>query len=190
MASRCRSKSPGVAEFLLWNYHVNSPLLIEQLETLLPLAADWAKEQEQWILSKGVPLSAEEIVDAKAVGVREPERVRLLQVDAIPAPAHPTLKAACQTINFLTASPRGLTFQYGIFVRSDCWRNRHLVAHELAHTAQYERLGGIVPFLKNYIYQCATMGYRQSPMEQEATMLAAHTCEPKPDRAFSPAGAR
>ncbi len=171
---------------------MNGPLLVEQLETLLPLATDWATEQERRILSEGVPLSDEEIADAKAVGVQKPERVRLLQVDAIPAPAHPTLRAACATINFLTAAPRGLTFQYGIFVRSDCWGNRDLVAHELAHTAQYERLGGIVPFLKSYIAQCATVGYHEAPMEQEAMMLAAHTCalKEKEDRALSPIGAR
>jgi hypothetical protein len=178
-----------MAGFLLWNCGVDRVLMIEQLEALLPLAADWATEQQRRILRDGVPLSKEEIADAKAVGVREPERVRLLQVDAIPAPEHPTLRAACETINFLTAAPRGLTFQYGIFVRSDCWRDRHLLAHELAHTAQYERLGGIVPFLKNYIFQCATLGYRESPMEQEAMMLAANTCEAKEDRAFAPIGA-
>jgi hypothetical protein len=169
---------------------MDGPMMIEQLETLLPLAADWATEQQRRILREGVPLSDEAIADAKAVGVKEPERVRLLQVDAIPAPDHPTLRAACETINFLTATPRGLTFQYGIFVRSDCWKDRQLLAHELAHTAQYERLGGIVPFLRNYIFQCATVGYRKAPMEQEATMLAANTCGARQDRALAPVGAR
>jgi hypothetical protein len=175
---------------LLWNYDVNRVLMIEQLEALLPLAADWAAQEQRRILRDGVPLSEEEIADAKAIGVKAPERVRLLQVDAIPAPAHPTLRAACETINFLTAAPRGLTFQYGIFVRSDCWKDRHLLAHELAHTAQYERLGGIVPFLKNYIFQCATVGYREAPMEQEAIMLAVNTCGAGEIRALAVAGAR
>ncbi|HEX4665027.1 MAG TPA: hypothetical protein VH207_00400 [Chthoniobacterales bacterium] len=53
-------------------------------------------------------------------------------------------------------------------MRSDCWRDRALVAHELAHTAQYERLGGIAPFLKQYLFECLTIGYPAAPMEQEA----------------------
>lgn len=149
---------------------------LDQFEKLLPLAAEWAAKQEEMILREGVPLSEQEIADAKALGVREPQRVRLLQVDAIPAPGHPMLKATYNAINCFTATPRGLTLQYGIFVRSDCWRDRFLIAHELAHTAQYQRLGGILPFLRGYLFQCATIGYREAPLEQEATDAAQRVC--------------
>ena len=144
----------------------------EQFEALLPLAAEWASEQEQRVLREGVPLSEHEIADAKAVGVRDPERVRLLQVEAIPAPAHPMLKAAYDAISFLAAKPRGLTVRYGIFVRTDCRQDRHLLLHELAHTAQYERLGGILDFLRKYLFECATAGYGAAPLEQEAIAVA------------------
>lgn len=152
------------------------PVLLAQFEKLLPLAAEWAAEQEQRILREGVPLSEQEIADARALGVREPERVRLLQVDTIPSPTHPILKAAYAATNFLTGAPRGLTLQYGIFVRSDCWRDRFLITHELAHTAQYQRLGGILPFLRGYLSQCATIGYQKAPLEQEATDAAHRIC--------------
>ena len=61
-----------------------------------------------------------------------------------------TLRTAAAAIQFLTPATCGLTLRYGIFIRSDCWGDRNLVAHELAHTAQYERLGGIEPFLRKY----------------------------------------
>jgi hypothetical protein len=148
-------------------------VLQSQFEVLLPLAANWATEQEQRILREGVPLSQREISDARAVGVKEPERVRLLPVEAIPSPTHPVLKAACQATNLVPAAPRGLTLNYGVFVRSDCWGDRALIVHELVHTAQYERLGGIEPFLRQYLLECATVGYSQSPMESEAIRGAA-----------------
>lgn len=148
----------------------------ERIEELLPLAAQWAMEQQQRVLCEGVPLSENEIADAKAIGVRNPERVRLLRVDSIPVPTHPMLKAAATSINFITAAPRGLTLENGIFVRADHWRDRTLIAHELAHTAQYQRLGGVVPFLQTYIAQCATVGYQQAPLELEATTTAARVC--------------
>jgi len=146
------------------------------LEELLPLAAEWAMEQQQRVLCEGVPLSKDEMADARAIGVRNPERVRLLRVDSIPVPLHPMLKAAASSINFITATPSGLALENGIFVRADRWGDRELIAHELAHTAQYQRLGGVIPFLQTYILQCATVGYQQAPLELEATAKAERIC--------------
>lgn len=150
--------------------------LTSQFTKLLPLAADWAAEQEQRILREGVPLSEQEIADAKAAGVREPERVRLLPVESIPSPEHPVLKAVCNATNLVPKAPRGLTLRYGIFIRSDCRQDRHVIAHELAHTAQYERLGGILPFLKKYLLECATAGYAGAPLEREALDFGHRVC--------------
>jgi len=149
---------------------------IDQLEELLPLAAQWAAAQERRVLCEGVPLSKIELADAKRIGVRNPERVRLLRVDAVPVPAHPMLRAAAASINFITAAPRGLALNYGIFVRADHWRDRALVAHELVHTVQYQRLGGILPFLQTYIVQCATVGYPNAPLELEAIATSTRIC--------------
>lgn len=146
------------------------------MDQLLPLAAQWATEQERRALCDGVPLSKNELADARAIGVRNPERVRLLRVDSIPVPAHPMLRAAAAAINFITVSPRGLTLDNAIFVRADHWRDRELIAHELVHTAQYQRLGGVVPFLETYIVQCATVGYQHAPLELEAAATAERVC--------------
>lgn len=146
--------------------------LIADFETLLPLAADWAAEQERRILREGVPLSEQELSDARAVGVQRTENVRLLQVEIIPRPEHMLLREACDAIDFLTPATRGLTLQHGIFIRSDCWRNRALIAHELVHTVQYERLGGILPFLRKYLFECVAIGYPEAPLEQEAIAMA------------------
>jgi len=139
---------------------------------LLPLATKWAAAVEKRILREGVPLSEQEMGDARAMGVREPQRVRLLALAQVPAPRNLTLRSAAAAIQFLTAETRGLALRYGIFVRSDCWGERALVAHELVHTAQYERLGGIRPFLRQYLHECLTIGYPAAPMEQEAIVAA------------------
>ena len=118
-----------------------------------------------------------ELSDALKVGVKDPERVRLLQVEIIPSPTHPILQAAYQVGKLVPTAPRGLTVYYGIFVRADYWRDRRLIVHELVHTAQYERLGGIEPFLRQYLAECATVGYGKSPMEGEATSVAARILE-------------
>jgi hypothetical protein len=150
--------------------------LLAQFETLLPHAVEWAAAQEQRVLREGVPLSPAELADAKAAGVREPERIRLLRVESVPVPADPQLRAAAETVHFLTPETRGLTLQYGVFVRWDCWQDRHLLAHEFVHTAQYERLGGLLPFLRQYLHECLTIGYANAPMELEASAMAARIC--------------
>ena len=155
---------------------VDRQTIINQLEEFLPLAVHWATDQERRVLCEGMGLSEIEMTDAKAIGVRNPERVRLLRVDSVPVPAHPMLRAAAASINFLTAAPRGLALQNGIFIRADHWRDRALIAHELVHTAQFQRLGGILPFLQTYIFQCATVGYPNAPLELEAIATAARIC--------------
>ena len=147
--------------------------LISRFDLLLPLAVEWATSEEGRILRDGVALTDEEKATACSVGVRQPERVRLLQVKAMPRPAQEALQSACDAINFLTPATRGLALGYGIFLRTDCGRERELVAHELVHTAQYERLGGIEFFLRQYLMECLTVGYPESPLEREAVSKSA-----------------
>ena len=155
---------------------MNQESLLAQFEMLLALAAAWATEEEQKILRDGVLLSEKEIADARAIGIKEPDRVRLLQIETIPRPTQPQLRAACDAIDFLTPATRGLTLGHGIFIRSDCWGDRLLIVHELAHVAQYERLGGILPFLRRYLFECLTVGYSASPLELEAIAVTARVC--------------
>ena len=151
---------------------MNCETIVAQLDRLLPLAARWAETLEGRILRDGVPLLPEELADAKALGVGTPERVRLLCLASVPTPDDVTLRAAAAAVQFLTPATRGLALRYGIFVRRDCWRERRLIAHELAHTAQYERLGGIEPFLRQYLTECLTIGYPAAPLEQDAIAAA------------------
>src|SRR5215475_5096917 len=100
---------------------VKKEMLISQFDKLLPLAVKWAMAVEARILHEGVPLTPENVSDARAIGVREPERVRLLGLKQVPMPSDLTLRAAAAAIQFLTPATRGLTLRYGIFIRRDCW---------------------------------------------------------------------
>lgn len=145
----------------------------EQFKVLLHLATAWAEEQECVILRDGIPLNKLQMTDAQISGINQPEKVRLLNVAVIPLPDDPLLEAAAQSIQLITPRTIGLTLRYGIFVRSDFWGDRGLIVHELVHTSQYERLGGFVPFLRQYLYECNTIGYPAAPMEQEAITTTA-----------------
>lgn len=143
-----------------------------EFERLLPLAVSWASQQEQEILAAGLPLSEAEFRDAKAIGVLLPERIRLLRVSQIPMPQDEILGHAAQLAGFCSPSTAGLALRYGILIREDFWRDRALIAHELTHTHQYERLGGFEPFLRRYLGECLAVGYHASPLEREAVQSA------------------
>jgi hypothetical protein len=155
---------------------MTSPITAEQFEMLLPLACQWAAAQERHILATGEPLSPSELMDAQLVGVAEPQRVRVVHVPEISLPQDPVLRQAAAVTQLITPFTAGLTLRYGIFIRSDCRNQRALLVHELGHTMQYERLGSFEAFLRQYLYECITIGYPEAPMEQEVVDLTARIC--------------
>ena len=148
----------------------------ENLKELVPIAAQWVSAKEQVARENGVPLTSAQRVDASAAGVRHPERVHIFKVAQIPFPKHPILKAATDVTQLITVATAGIAFRYGIFIRSDIATDRRILVHELIHTAQYEALGGIVPFLSRYLTECLRFGYDDAPLEKEAAAMADRLC--------------
>jgi hypothetical protein len=143
------------------------------LPLFLPLAAKWVRVREREALELGVPLDSQQLSDARLVGVHAPERVRLLNVPSVPVFKHPLLRPIACVLRNAFAGTAGITLRYGILIREDCWGDRRLVVHELAHVAQYERLGGITPFLRIYLRECLMTGYPNGALEREAIEAAA-----------------
>jgi len=142
--------------------------LLALVPILTPIATAWVAQQERRILRNGLPLSPQQLAMAREIGVMHPDRVRLLRVDRVPQPGGPILGAAARLARLRTDDASGMTMRYGIFIRSDRWDNTGLVAHELVHTRQYEQLGGIRPFLRQYLAECLSSGYLASSLELEA----------------------
>ena len=150
-----------------------SPLSPEEFEVT---PCRWPRlgpgNRKEHILAHGRNLTPEQIADARQVGVAHPERVRLLVIPSIPKPGHPLLQAAGEATGLVSPHTAGLTLRYGIYIRGDLSDDRLLIAHELAHTAQYERHGSILAFLRQDLHECLTIGYPASPLEQEAVLAA------------------
>ena len=147
--------------------------LLPLLPILTPIAAAWVASQERLILRDGVSLTPREMAIASEIGIERPDRIRLLCVDRVPQPGGGILGAAARAARLHTDEAAGMAMRYGIFIRADGWRDSSLIAHELVHTQQYERLGGLAPFLRQYLGECLTGGYLASPLEEEACRMAA-----------------
>ncbi len=139
---------------------------------IAPLAGQWVWHWERHASLHGIPLGADGMRDAVAAGVREPGKVRLLKVDRIELFATPALQLLNAIFSSAFSTTSGITLGYAILIRSTR-ETRRLLVHELAHVAQYERAGGITPFLRMYLRECFVEGYPNGPLEQEAIETAA-----------------
>lgn len=146
------------------------------LVPVVPLAAQWLREVAANYQKEGRPLDAQEIPIAVAAGARKPREVRIATVIQMPAPSDPTLQSAMNSSGFWTQNAAGLTLGSVILIRENHFSNA-LLAHELAHVAQFELLG-IEGFLQLYLEQVLSVGYEQAPMEIEARRLEKRFREP------------
>ena len=142
---------------------------------LLPAAVSWVVELEGRVLREGAPLGVESLGHARALGIRQAERVRVLVVERMPRPADPALGGACDELGILKGYG-GLCVGYGICIAGRDVSDLELIAHELVHTQQYERMGGAALFLRAYLEQLLLVGYHDAPLEVEARKRGAEVC--------------
>jgi hypothetical protein len=149
----------------------------ETFQYLAPLAYQWAKDREQFILASGAPLGPGHIADARRAGVQDISRIKILVVDRIPLPDHKELAEAARHTDIITDTSRAVTIGHGIIIRADCWGDRELIVHQLVHVAQCERSGGLEPYLQEYLcdrHTCAN--FTIGSFEDEARGIAREIC--------------
>lgn len=144
--------------------------LLTLFPAILPFAVRWVESIEAEILATGTGLGEGGIKMVKELGVVNPEKIRFLKVNSIPLPKNKILRMAARKTGLISQHTVGMAFRYGIMIRSDLWENGDVQMHECVHTAQYERLGGVKPFLRKYLRQCLEIGYPEAPLEQEAIL--------------------
>lgn len=137
------------------------------MDEILPAAVSWVEEQAAIALARGRPLAPDEIVIAHRVGVARPERIRLLLVEQMPVPDTHELRQAALTLGVLGPGTLGLALGYGILIRAGAL-SESLVAHECAHVRQFEQVGALAAFIKEYLGQIVEHGYQAAPLELDA----------------------
>lgn len=149
----------------------------KEFDRLSPLACQWARVQEKYILEQGVPLTAAQTADARRAGVQHPGRIRVLVVDRIPLPETKDLADAARQAQIITDASRGVAIGYGIIIRADSWKNRELLLHQLVHVAQCERSGSLDSFVTEYLRdRRSSRDFSLGSLENEARSLAREIC--------------
>jgi hypothetical protein len=149
----------------------------EKFEQLLPVANQWTKAQEQFVLARGAPLTPRQTVDAQLAGVQDCSRVRVLVVDRIPLPDHKELAEAARRTGIITHDTRCMGFGYAVIIRADAWGDRELFLHNLVHIAQCERCGGLDQWVQQYLFDRHNSAtFTIGSFEEEARELAREIC--------------
>jgi hypothetical protein len=148
------------------------PVEVKRIQNLLtPLALQWLNETEAELLNKGRPLTGAETAMARTVGVKYPDRVRVVVLAEFPLPSGETLRTEAMRYGLGSAAEGGRTMGYVIMLKEKLAQKRWILAHELAHVAQQERMGREA-FIRRFIAERELMGYRRAPLELEANKLA------------------
>jgi len=157
-----------------------------QAQQLLPATLALLQAAEQAAILRGRVLTSDEMRTARRLGVAEPERVRVLVTPVLPSWMAPDLMAKATAVGNAgtdnsnpsnadadRAQPErrfgiaGLTAGHGILIGIHHANNQRVLAHELAHVAQYERLG-MRAFALRYLTELLSVGYFRAPLELEA----------------------
>lgn len=146
---------------------ISVEVLKKMVPTIAPVMTAWAENMERLAMEKGVALDSLQWGDALRAGVQRPERVRIMNVDDIPLP-NPELTFLARETGIITDTTDGLTFGHGIFLKNNLPDAKRRLIHQLVHCSQYERLGEMRQFIREYVQCCLDFGYAQSPYELEA----------------------
>lgn len=141
--------------------------LFYELQTLLPLAIKWAEEHSNHIQKEGIALTPEQIEIAKKVGVSNPEKVRIQEVEALPFPEDKKLNDAAKQTGFLNDGMKAMTLGHSIYICRG-FNNTSVLSYELRHVYQYETFRSIPAFLVEYLKQIVLVGYDNALLVQDA----------------------
>jgi hypothetical protein len=138
-----------------------------KIDRLFPRVLAWYEAVEAELLPQGRSLTAQETEVARKLGVQDPTRVRVAVLEAFPMPSDPELSIEAKRFGLGSRSEGGRTNGYVIMLKPRVAQNKTVLAHELVHVAQHDRLGRAA-FLRRYLVEMELLGYARSPLELEA----------------------
>lgn len=143
----------------------------EFLGRFMDYYARWAEGVEGRGQATGEPLNRDQSRLASEIGIKHPEKVRLVFVDEVPFPTeNPEIRAAGEKFGFIGPGiiNNAQAFGYTIWVRKGFSLDRPRLAHELVHVMQIERSGNFTAYARQYVLELMQFGHEKSPLELEA----------------------
>jgi len=153
------SKKPSSKDLYLVSHPPKNTLA--KIDALIPAAMKWYDNVAKSLHHKGRVLTAAEKKEAKQLGVKNPNAVRVVVLNKFPEPNG----------RFSNNHTEGARAMGDIIMIKPHLKNDSLVlCHELVHVAQKDRMG-LKRFLKQIALENEILGYSKSPLENEAYAL-------------------
>jgi hypothetical protein len=168
LLSSCAAAKPQMtsAQELAALEHPTSAITTK-INQYYPVVLSWYQQSEQKLLTQGRLLSKDEQAIALHLGVKHPERVRVLVLKQFPLPEDAQLQQEAKRYGLGTDWEGGRTMGYAILLKPQVAEDQNILAHELIHVRQIERMG-TAGFIKRYLLELEVLGYARSPLELEA----------------------
>jgi len=138
-----------------------------KIDRIFPRALAWYETVEAELLPKGRALSNEETETARRFGVHDPTKIRVIKLESFPMPADAELLTEARRYGLGSRSVGGRANGYVIMLKPWLADDKRVIAHELVHVGQHDRMGRAA-FLRRYLIELEMMGYARSPLELEA----------------------
>ncbi|MEO1563725.1 MAG: hypothetical protein AAFR98_09850 [Pseudomonadota bacterium] len=138
-----------------------------RVDRLLPFAIESTRQMQTRALAVGTPLNSEGLVLARELGVERPERVRVVVVEKIPKLNTANRLQRAEPLLSLSDRIIGLTAGYGIYLDKEYEDELWVLAHELVHVAQFERMG-LEGLTRQVMTEQLALPGRLIPIEREA----------------------
>lgn len=143
--------------------------IIQKVDTLMDEVLVFALKSEAYALEHGRELTINEIKYAKSIGVKHPEKVRVMVTSDFPVPTNKEVFKGFKELGFDSMFVAGITYRYGIYIKSS-WlvSKEYVLAHELIHVRQVEKTDNWKKYTRQYLIQAFSYEYFEMPYEHEA----------------------
>jgi hypothetical protein len=137
----------------------------QEIEYFLPRLLAWYAKAEAGLLPQGRPLNPAERGIAHTLAIRQPDNIRIVVLETFPLPDDAELRADAEASGMGSEDAR--TMGDAILLKPYVHEDPAVIAHELVHIAQHDRLGREA-FMRRYLTELEVLGYDAAPLEVEA----------------------
>ena len=143
--------------------------ITEKVDKLMDEVNAFALKSESYALEHGRKLTPNEMKYAKTIGVKYPEKVRVMVTSDFPVPSNKEVLKGFKELGFDSMLVAGITYRYGIYIKSS-WlvSKEYVLSHELIHVRQVEKTNNFKKYMRTYLIQAFSYEYFEMPLEKEA----------------------
>lgn len=141
--------------------------IIAYVQKVSNMAASYVNHYDTLGYQEGQKISPCMIERARAIGVLNPEKVRIVNQTNLPKPSDALTLELYKKIGVDKDSVGALTLGHSIYIKPKYYQSYNILLHEFVHVMQMERLG-VKKYVEDYIVQSLSLDYYKVPLEAEA----------------------